>query len=84
MIVLPPAAHIRCRVLYGRAAFILDDETGILPLEVLGHCNPNAYDGLPQDGDRVRVTGIVEVMSSHLPRQVRIQAMSLQVINPSN
>lgn len=24
---------------------MLDDETGILPLEALGHCNPNAYDG---------------------------------------
>jgi hypothetical protein len=64
MIALPPTANIRCRVLYGRAAFMIDDETGILPIEVLGNCNPNAYDELPQDGDRVRVTGIVEVMST--------------------
>lgn len=80
---LPPVANIRCRVLYGRAAFMLEDDVGILPIEVLGNCNPNAYDGLPQEGDRVRVTGIVDVMSRTLPRQVRIQATSIQVLPAS-
>ncbi len=80
---LPPVANIRCRVLYGRAAFMLEDEAGIVPVEVLGNCTPSAYNGLPQEGDRVRVTGIVEVMSTNLPRQVRIQATSIQVLPPS-
>jgi hypothetical protein len=52
-------------LLYGRASFVLEDETDSLPVDVLGSCNPSAVKALPKDGDRVRVTGIVQVLLRH-------------------
>lgn len=78
--VLPPAAGKACRVLYGRASFILEDETGSLTVEVLGSCKRNALSALPMDGDRVRVTGIVHVLKSEAPRNVRVVATLIQVL----
>ncbi|MBX3335282.1 MAG: OB-fold nucleic acid binding domain-containing protein, partial [Nitrospira sp.] len=49
-------------LLYGRASFSLEDETGLLPVVVLGSCNPAAVEALPKDGDLVRVTGLVQVL----------------------
>jgi hypothetical protein len=69
----------RC-LLYGRASFVLDDETGSLPVMVLGSCNPGAAEALPKDGDRVRVTGIVQVLKAEAPRNVRVQATQIQIL----
>jgi hypothetical protein len=52
---------------------VLDDETGLSPVVVLGSCNPGAAEALPERGDRVRVTEIVQVLKSEAPRDVRVQ-----------
>jgi hypothetical protein len=59
-------------LLHGRAAFVLEDETGSLPIVVLGSCNPAAAEALPKDGGRVRVIGLVQALKSELPRDVRL------------
>jgi hypothetical protein len=76
-------APAKC-LLYGRAVFLLEDETGIIPVEVLGTCNPHVVDLLPHDGDRIRMTGLVQVLQSEPPRQVRIQAMTIQILEPTH
>lgn len=67
-------------LLYGRASFVLEDETGSLFVVVLGSCNPGAVEALPKDGDRVRVTGVVQVLESEAPRNVRVQASVIQIL----
>lgn len=69
----------RC-LLYGRASFSLEDETGLLSIVVLGSCNPPAAEALPKDGDLVRVTGFVQVLKSDPPRDVRVQATAIQIL----
>jgi hypothetical protein len=80
--VLPPAvgAGKTCRVLYGRASFRLEDETGSLTVEVLGSCKQSAARALPRDGDRVRVTGVVHVRETEPPRDVRILTTQIQIL----
>lgn len=67
-------------LLYGRASLVLEDETGSLPVVVLGSCNPGAAEALPKDGDLVRVTGFVQVLKSDPPRDVRVQATAIQIL----
>lgn len=67
-------------LLYGQASFVLEDETGSLAVVVLGSCNPGAVVALPKDGDRVRVTGVVQVLKSEAPRDVRVQATQIQIL----
>lgn len=69
--------------MYGRASFMVEDDTGILYVDVLGSCNPNAFDALPKDGDHVRITGLVHVLKSEAPRHVRLQAMTIQILEPT-
>ena len=78
--VLPPAVSTgkSCFVLYGRASFILEDETGSLTVEVLGNCDQSSAGALPKDGDRVRVTGVVHVRETDPPRNVRILSTQIQ------
>lgn len=78
--VLPPMVGRKCRLIYGRASFLLNDETSSLPVEFLCTCNPDAADALPKEGKRVRVTGIVDVLQSEAPRQVRVPARTIQVL----
>jgi hypothetical protein len=58
----------------------LEDETGSLAVVVLGSCSPSAVDALPKDGDRVQVTGYVQVLQSEAPRDVRVQATAIQIL----
>ena len=67
-------------LLYGRASFVLEDERGSLSVVVMGSCNPAAAEALPNDGDRVRITGAVQVLKSEAPRDVRIQATVIQIL----
>ena len=69
----------RC-LLYGRATFVLEGETGSLPVEVLGSCRPSAVEALPKDRDRVRITGLVHVQKSEAPRDVRLRATQIQIL----
>ena len=73
------SAPAKC-LLYGRATFLLEDETGIIPVEVLGSCHPRVVDLLPHNGDHVRITGLVQVLKSEAPRHVQIQAMTIQIL----
>ena len=78
---LPPASGVKkCPILYGRATFMLEDETDSLPIEVLGGCKPSAGEVLPKDGDLVRVTGIVHVLKSEAPRNVRVVTTQIQIL----
>lgn len=79
---LPPALSTgkTCRLLYGRASFILEDETGSLTVEVLGNCDQSSAGALPEDGDRVRVTGVVHVLKTEPPRNVRILSTQIQIL----
>lgn len=70
-----------CLLVYGRATFTLDDETGSLPVEVLGSCSPNALEILPKEGETVRLTGTVHVLKSDYPRHVIVQAATIQILN---
>lgn len=78
---LPPASGVKkCPILYGRATFMLEEETDSLPIEVLGGCKPSAVEVLPKDGDLVRVTGIVHVLKSEAPRNVRVVTTQIQIL----
>ena len=83
--IIPPivrsySPHSKPCLLYGRASFVLEDETGLLSVVVLGNCNPGAAEALPKDGDRVRVTGLVHVLKGDAPRDIRVQATSIQIL----
>ena len=79
--ILPPTVGGRkCHTLYGQATFVLEDETGSLMIEVLGGCKPGAVEILPQNRDRVRVTGLVHVRNADTPRDVRVQATQIQIL----
>ncbi|MGQ0557387.1 MAG: OB-fold nucleic acid binding domain-containing protein [Nitrospiraceae bacterium] len=83
--ILPPtlgsySLHSNPCLLHGRASFVLEDETDSLPIVVLGSCNPGVVEALPKDGDRVRVTGLVQVLKRDAPRNVRVQAAQLQIL----
>ncbi|MHC9063424.1 OB-fold nucleic acid binding domain-containing protein [Nitrospira sp. CMX1] len=77
----PRTSKKRCVLVYGRATFTLDDETGSLPIEVLGSCSPIAMDMLPREGETVRLTGTVHVLKSDYPRHVIVQAATIQILN---
>jgi hypothetical protein len=47
---------------------------------VLGSCNPAAAEALPKDGDLVRVTGFVQVLTGDAPRDIRVQATAIQIL----
>jgi hypothetical protein len=81
--IAPPYLLPKCgRLLYGQATFILDDGTGSLPVDVFGSCvGPKAIDELPQNGNRVRVTAVIEVMSNDSPRRVRARATEIQILD---
>lgn len=68
-------------VLYGRATFILEDGTGSLPVVVLGSCSPQAVDTLPKDGDVVRMTAMIHVLTTDLPVRVQAQATEIRILD---
>ena len=83
--VMPPiqASFVRggtgC-VLYGQAIFSLDDGTTHIPVEVRGSCFPQAVEMLPKDGDRVRLTAIIHLLTTNLPVHVRAQATEIVIV----
>jgi len=62
MVAFPPmiVALGRCRTLYGKAKFVLGDDTGSLQVEIAGSCLPAAQN-LPHDGDQIEVTVMIHV-----------------------
>lgn len=73
--------HSKCPPIYGRGSFTLDDQVGSLLVELMGSCSPAVVDALPMEGDHIRVTGIVAVLSSEPPRHVILHAMSIQILD---
>ena len=69
-----------CPYQYGRAAFVLHDDTGTIPIEVWGSCDPHSATILPRDGDRVRITAIVHVLTSDPSLKVTAQAKTIQIL----
>lgn len=69
-------------VLYGQAIFSLDDGTTLLPVEVRGSCYPQVAEMLPKDGDTVRLTAIIHLLTTNLPVQVRAQATEIVIVDP--
>lgn len=55
-------------------------KVNVVLVEVLGGCKPGAVEALPKDGDQVRVTGVVQVLKSDAPRNVRVQATQIQTL----
>jgi len=55
------------------------DETGSLLVDVLGSCR-GAVEALPKDGDRVRITGLVQVLKREAPRDVGVQATQIHIL----
>ena len=76
----PSTRRKPCLLVYGRATFTLNDETGSLPVEVLGSCGPQALEMLPREGETVRLTGTVHVLKSDYPRHVIVQAATIQIL----
>ena len=64
---------------YGRSTFMLEDGTGIVPVEVIASCN-QAADASPKNGEVLRVTGPVHVLDNDLPRRVSIKATKIEAL----
>lgn len=81
--IMPPYPLPKCgRLLYGQATFMLDDGTGSLPVDVFGSCvGPQAIDELPQNGNRVRVTAVIEVLTTDSPGRVRARVTEIQILD---
>jgi hypothetical protein len=82
--ITPPYRLPKCgRLLYGQATFMLDDATGSLPVDVFGSClGPQAIDALPQNGNLVRVTAVIQVLTTDPPRRVRARVTEMQILDP--
>lgn len=85
--VMPPTQQPFARgtkgacVLYGRATFSLDDGTTLLPVEVMGSCYPHAAELLPKEGDTVRLTASIHLLTTSLPVQVLAQATEIVMVD---
>lgn len=55
-----PVSSEKCNTLYGRAKFVLVDDTGSLQVESLGSCFVVAMN-LPHDGDQIELTATIQV-----------------------
>lgn len=80
---LPPSPGGKCRLVYGRATFVLDDGTGSLPVEMLGTCYlppPPTYMP-PKNGDVVKVTAVIHLLNSDLPARLRARATHVEILD---
>lgn len=68
-------------VLYGMATFTLDDETGSLPVELSGSCSPQAVITLPRDGEVVRLTAIIHLLTTDPPFRARAHATTIEALD---
>jgi hypothetical protein len=78
---MPPIAMgSRCRLLYGHATFVLEDDTGSLPVGVYGSCVPQVADFLPKDGDQVVLNAVIFTSKGEVPVRVWAQATEIRLI----
>ena len=82
MQVVPPffaMMHEAGCLLYGQATFVLEDETGALPVEVFGSCSPQSPTALPKDGDEVVLSAVIHISNREMPAKVWAQATELRL-----
>ena len=78
---MPPISMgSRCRLLYGHATFVLEDDTGSLPVGVYGSCVPQVADFLPKDGDQVVLNAVIFTSTGEVPVRVWAQATEIRLI----
>jgi hypothetical protein len=70
----------RCRLLYGHATFVLEDDTGSLPVGVYGSCVPEVAAFLPKDGDQVVLNAVIFTSKGEVPVRVWGQATEIRLI----
>jgi hypothetical protein len=77
-----PTPGGKCRLLYWRGTFILDDGTGSLPVEMPGTCflPPSPTHTPPQNGDLVMVTAVIHLLNTDLPPRLRGRATDIQIL----
>lgn len=71
----------KCRLLYGHATFVLEDDTGSLPVGVFGSCLPQAAVSLPKDGDQVVLNAVIFTSKGEVPVRVWGQATEIRLIS---
>ena len=78
---MPPIPQMGpCRLLYGHATFVLEDDTGSLPVGVYGSCVPQVADFLPKDGDQVVLNAVIFTSTGEVPVRVWAQATEIRLI----
>jgi hypothetical protein len=77
---IPAMALKGCPVFYGQATFILEDDTGSLPVEVLAGCRPQAAATLLNDGEQVVLSAVIHISKGEMPMQVWAQASEIRPI----
>jgi len=79
---MPPIPQMgsKCRLLYGHATFVLEDDTGSLPVGVFGSCLPQATAFLPKDGDQVVLNAVIFTSKGEVPVRVWGQATEIRLI----
>jgi len=75
----PISMRSRCRLLYGHATFVLEDDTGSLLVGVFGSCLPQADSLLPKDGDQVVLTAVIHVSSNPGELPVMVWALATDI-----
>jgi hypothetical protein len=77
---IPAMARKGCPVFYGQATFVLEDETGSLPVEVLAGCRPQAAATLLNDGEQVVLSAVIHISKGEMPMRVWAQASEVRPI----
>ena len=75
----PMRVSERCNTLYGRAKFVLIDDTGSLPVESLGSCFSAAME-LPHDGDLIELTATIQVFVPEGQTAQVIKAITQEIV----
>ena len=70
----------RCRLLYGHATFVLEDDTDSLPVSVYGSCVPQVADFLTKDRDQVVLNAVIFTSKGEVPVRVWAQATEIRLI----
>ena len=74
-----PVGGKRCSPLYGIAEFVLVDDTGSLPVEILGSCFAAAME-LPHDGDLIELTAKIQVFIPEGQTAQVIKAITQEIV----
>lgn len=70
----------------GHATFVLEDDTGSLPVGVVGSCLPQAASLLPRNGDEVVLNAVIHLSSDpgELPVMVWARAIEIRLAQRHN